>query len=86
MLEVRGMAGAGHMTLLCVCGHDREAHAEEMPYECCYDEECDCRDFRVAQTSGPQCKNCGAFTTYARVNSYGMCMKCEHDSKLMSGR
>lgn len=31
------------------------------------------------QTSGPQCKKCGAFTTYARVNSHGFCMKCEQE-------
>lgn len=29
------------------------------------------------QTSGPQCKKCGAFTTRARVESHGLCMKCE---------
>lgn len=32
------------------------------------------------QTSGPQCKKCGAFTTYARVESHGLCMKCEIES------
>ena len=29
------------------------------------------------QTSGPQCKKCGAFTTKKRVESHGLCMKCE---------
>lgn len=34
---------------LCVCGHDREAHAEEQPYECLCelrdDEFCGCDGF-----------------------------------------
>src|SRR5208337_5323957 len=30
------------------------------------------------QVSGPQCVKCGAFTTYARVRSHGLCMKCEN--------
>ena len=34
---------------------------------------------RQVQTSGPQCKKCGAFTTYARVDSIGLCMKCDHE-------
>ena len=33
------------------------------------------------QTSGPQCKKCGAFTTKTRVESHGMCMKCESEAK-----
>lgn len=33
------------------------------------------------QISGPKCKNCGAFTTYTRVNTHGLCMKCENESK-----
>lgn len=36
---------------------------------------------RQVQTSGPQCKKCGAFTTQARVDSHGMCMKCETESQ-----
>jgi len=32
---------------------------------------------RIVQESGPQCKLCHAFTTYARVAAHGMCMKCE---------
>jgi predicted DNA-binding protein len=35
---------------------------------------------KQVQTSGPQCKVCGAFTTYKRVNSHGMCMKCEGET------
>lgn len=35
----------------------------------------------IIQTSGPQCKKCGAFTTYARVESHGLCMKCELEAK-----
>jgi hypothetical protein len=34
------------------------------------------------QTSGPKCKQCGAFTTYKRVNTHGLCMKCELDGGL----
>ncbi len=33
------------------------------------------------QVSGPQCKKCGAYTTYARVRSHGLCMKCEREQK-----
>lgn len=33
------------------------------------------------QTSGPRCRKCGAFTTYARVDSHGMCMRCESAAK-----
>ena len=29
------------------------------------------------QTTGPQCKKCGAFTTRKRANTHGLCMKCE---------
>lgn len=29
------------------------------------------------QTSGPQCKQCGAFTTAKRVETHGLCMRCE---------
>jgi hypothetical protein len=36
---------------------------------------------KAQQTSGPQCKKCGALTTQARVDSHGMCMKCETESK-----
>ena len=36
----------------------------------------ECRPVQV-QTSGPQCKSCGAFTTKTRVQSHGLCMKCE---------
>lgn len=36
---------------------------------------------RQVQTSGPQCKRCGAFTTYARADSIGLCMKCEHEQR-----
>lgn len=32
------------------------------------------------QISGPRCKKCGAFTTYARVESHGLCMQCETDA------
>ena len=32
---------------------------------------------RDTQTRGPKCKRCGAFTTYARVRSCGLCMRCE---------
>lgn len=32
---------------------------------------------KAIQTSGPQCKKCGAFTTKTRVESHGLCMKCE---------
>lgn len=32
------------------------------------------------QTSGPQCKKCGNFTTYKRVESHGLCMKCETEA------
>lgn len=39
------------------------------------------------QVSGPKCRFCGAFTTYARVFSHGMCMKCEDEKrKLMERR
>lgn len=31
------------------------------------------------QVDGPKCKQCGAFTTYARVNTHGLCMKCEQE-------
>ena len=31
------------------------------------------------QTEGPKCKQCGAFTTYTRVNTHGLCMKCERE-------
>jgi hypothetical protein len=37
---------------------------------------------KQVQTSGPQCTKCGAFTTYKRVESHGLCMKCEHESKV----
>ncbi|HZS43376.1 MAG TPA: hypothetical protein VFA52_04295 [Candidatus Paceibacterota bacterium] len=30
------------------------------------------------QESGPRCKNCGAFTTYMRVYTHGLCMRCEN--------
>jgi hypothetical protein len=33
------------------------------------------------QTSGPRCVVCGAFTTYKRVETHGMCMKCEGDAR-----
>jgi hypothetical protein len=31
-----------------------------------------------------RCTRCGAFTTYKRVESHGMCMKCEHELTLPS--
>lgn len=31
------------------------------------------------QTRGPQCKNCGAFTTKKRVETIGLCMRCENE-------
>lgn len=34
---------------------------------------------KQVQTSGPQCKKCGAFTTYKRVETHGLCMKCERE-------
>jgi predicted Zn-ribbon and HTH transcriptional regulator len=36
-----------------------------------------------AQTSGPRCAQCGAFTTHTRVRSHGLCMRCETSSKLV---
>lgn len=33
------------------------------------------------QVSGPRCKDCHGFTTYTRVNSHGLCMQCEINSK-----
>ena len=30
-------------------------------------------------TNGPQCKKCGAFTTQKRVDTHGLCMKCEQE-------
>lgn len=33
------------------------------------------------QISGPQCKNCRAFTTRKRVVTHGLCMKCENEEK-----
>ncbi len=35
--------------------------------------------YKQVQTSGPQCLHCGAFTTKARVELHGLCMKCEHE-------
>jgi hypothetical protein len=35
---------------------------------------------KQVQTSGPKCK-CGAFTTYKRVETHGLCMKCEEAKK-----
>lgn len=35
--------------------------------------------FVQVQTNGPRCKKCNAFTTYARVNTHGLCMKCEQE-------
>jgi len=37
------------------------------------------------QTSGPRCKQCGAFTTKKRVETHGLCMKCENDKRVSSG-
>ena len=34
------------------------------------------------QTEGPKCKQCGAFTTYTRVNTHGLCMKCEQEQSI----
>ena len=34
------------------------------------------------QESDPRCRNCGGFTTYARVSSHGLCMRCENDRKI----
>lgn len=31
------------------------------------------------QTDGPQCKRCGTFTTRTRVDTHGLCMKCEQE-------
>jgi hypothetical protein len=38
---------------------------------------------KIVQTSeeGPRCKQCRAFITYARVESHGLCMKCELENK-----
>ena len=36
---------------------------------------------KQVQTSGPKCKGCGAFTTYKRVNTHGLCMKCEGEAR-----
>jgi len=33
------------------------------------------------QTSGPRCAICDAFTTYKRVETHGLCMKCERIQK-----
>ncbi len=35
------------------------------------------RKLWTPHTGGGQCKNCKGITTYARVNSHGLCMKCE---------
>jgi hypothetical protein len=43
--------------VLCKCGHDRESHSEEMPYEC--HDDCDCQGFAYPVAQRPVAKGGG---------------------------
>lgn len=78
-LEAQALnVGAPTLPACLECGSTRVVHKDDCSWFSPNDERV---EKEIMQTSGPQCKKCGAFTTQKRVDTTGLCMGCELEAK-----